>query len=858
MREHETPATLEECLERLARTPVLLVACDYDGTLSPIVDDPARARPVRESLVALRQLAELPRTEVAVISGRSLRDLADLTGAPPGVHLVGSHGSEFDADFARRLSEEQLALRDDVDRQLTAIATGVPGAEIERKPSSVAFHYRNADQQKADEALAAIEKGPAAREGVQVKRGKMVLELTVVSTNKGRALETIRHRVGATAAIFIGDDVTDEDAFAVLKGPDVGVKVGEGESLAEQRIGDTDDVARLLADLAEQRARWIEGSEATPIQHHSMLSDHRTVALVAPDARITWMCAPRIDSAAIFAELLGGPSAGYFAVGPADESEPLLQEYDSDTLTLSTRWRGLTVVDYLDCSDGRPMQRAGRCDLIRVLEGRGRARIEFCPRMDFGQIATRLRVRDDGLQVEGSIDPVVLRAPGVEWTVTDDGEHQCATAEVDLSRGPIVLELRCGMASLRPAALPEMQRRRQTARLFAAWAERLTLPELRPDLVLRSALAIKGLVHGPTGAIAAAATTSLPETMGGVRNWDYRYCWHRDAAMAAATLVRLGSHGEALRFLDWLLGVVDSCCESPDRLAPLYTVTGGELGPEAELSQLSGYGGSRPVRIGNAASRQVQLDVFGPVVDLVHVLMESGAPLSSEHWRLVEAMATAVEHRWREPDHGIWEVRTRTRQHVHTKVMCWLTLDRAAHISEVLLGRERGDFLDLRDEIEREIFQHGWNRQRECFIATYDGGAADAAVLSVGLCGLLSPDDPRFVSTVRAVEAELLERDGVYRYKYDDGLPGQEGVFNLCTSWLIEAYWLIGRHDDAARLFDAYCALAGHTGMLAEEHDVQTGRALGNVPQAYSHLGLINAALRLSGRLPPPGRVNGA
>ena len=840
---------LDEALANIARSPVLLVASDYDGTLAPIVADPSQARPDRESMVALRALSSLPQTHVAVVSGRALRDLAELTGAPDEVHLVGSHGSEFDPDFAERLAPDVRDLRERVAGQLEEIASRANGFSVEHKPASIAFHYRNADEGAAAEALGLIERGPASVEGVYTRKGKKVIELGVVSTSKGKALEALRHRAGASAALFLGDDLTDEDAFETLRGPDVGVKVGEGESVAPFRIGDTHDVARLLARLAELRSAWIAGADAVPITDHSALSDNRTIALVTPGARVTWFCAPRIDSPPVFAELVGGPSAGYFALRPAEgDHQPLVQEYRGETMTLRTRWREMDTTDYLDTSDGRTFQRAGRVDLIRVVRGKGRAVVEFAPRLDFGRTPTRLVVRESGLEVEGSIDPIVLRAPGVTWEIREEGAHEMAVGEVDLTNGPVTLELRFGTGSLREATLPEHARRVQTDKTFAQWAAELTLPEVRPDLVRRSALVLKSLCHGPTGAIAAAGTTSLPEHLGGVRNWDYRFCWPRDAALAATSLARLGSPREALRFLDWLLNVVDRC-DSPSRLAPIYTVTGAELGPEGEVGELSGYAGSRPVRVGNAAARQVQLDVFGPIVDLIAVLLERGAPLSSEHWRLVDAMVRAVSERWREPDHGIWEIRSRPMHHVHSKTMCWLTLDRAARISEELLGRTRDDLRVQADEIRQEVLQRGWNEDVGAFTATYEGDTPDAAVLLVGLSGLVDPTDDRFVRTVEAIERELLFGPTVYRYRYDDGLPGFEGGFHLCTCWLVQAYAKIGRHDHARDLFNAFVNLVGPTGMLSEEYGPKTRRALGNVPQAYSHLGLIDCALCLSGDL---------
>lgn len=836
---------LEKRLRELARVPVLLVASDYDGTLAPIVPDPNRAAPDREALVALKSLAALPQTHVAIISGRALRDLTKLTGSLDEIHLVGSHGSEFDLDFASALPADAVKLRKRIVRKLRSIAGSDNGFSIEEKPASVAFHFRKADAARAAEAVDKILSQVADYEGVFTRHGKKVIELGVVATDKGRALETIRHRVGASAALFVGDDKTDEDAFATLRGPDVGIKVGPGETAARHRLKDTREVARLLAQLCELRSAWIEGADAVPIDAHSMLSDQRTVALVTPDARISWFCAPRIDSQALFAELLGGPTTGFFSVRPGSARTPPRQRYQPDTMILETRWPKVTVTDYLDCSERRPHQRAGRTDLVRVVSGTGKVVVEFAPRIDFGRVATRLNVSDNGVEVLDSPDPVVLRAPGLKWSLVEEGPHQTAVAEVRLGADPLTLELRYGTATLRNPVIPEPVRRAQTEAHWKQWCRTLTLPDVARDLVKRSALVLKALCYGPTGAIAAAATTSLPEHIGGVRNWDYRYCWIRDAALSAAALVRLGSRGEAMHYLDWVLDVLDET-PSPERLRPLYTVTRQELGPEAEIAELRGYRASRPVRVGNSAAQQVQLDVFGPVVDLVALLFDHGAPLSAEHWRLVEAMVEAVQRRWQGPDHGIWEVRRPRRQHVHSKVMCWVTVDRAVRVAEQVFNRPRPEWNQLREEIAEDVLEKGWSKSMGAFTAAYGADELDASALHIGLSGLIEPRDDRFVSTVDAIHKHLREQMVVRRYLYDDGLPGIEGGFHLCTSWLIDSYLLVGRHDDARELFDHLTGLAGPTGLFSEEYNPSAREALGNHPQAFTHLGLVNNAMNLA------------
>ena len=840
---------LNEQLALLAQAPQLLVACDYDGTVAPLVDDPMAAEPNRDTVVALRTLAELPLTEVAVISGRSLRDLAALSRLPTEVHLVGSHGSEWDIGFGRELTDSQRDLRAQIKADLTDIASETPGARLETKPAAIAFHYREVEPAAADEAIARIEAGAAGRPGVRTQRSDKVIELLVIETDKGDALDALRHRVGATAVLFMGDSQADEGAFRTLRGPDVGVRVGIGDTSAPFRVADTEEVSHRLALLSDLRADWVAGAGAVPIEDHSLLSDQRTAALVTPGARITWLCAPRIDSAAVFAELVGGPAAGFFSVAPSDGTGPAEQRYVDDTLVLETRWPSLTVTDYLDVGEGRANRLAGRTDLIRTVSGRGRVRVEFAPRLDFGRYETRLRIRDDGLEVVGAADLMALRAPGVVWQLADDGRHHTAVAEVEIDDDPLVLEFRCGTASLKPSSTPPDDRRASTAEFWSGWAGGLRSTSVEPDLIERSALTLKALCYGPTGAIVAAPTTSLPETLGGVRNWDYRYCWLRDAALSAAALVRLGSHGEAMGYLDWVLRVLDQRSDDPSRLHPLYLVTGRHLPPEADIAELPGYAGSRPVRVGNAAERQVQLDVFGPIVDLIALLGDAGAPLSSEHWRLVQAMVEAVEERWEEPDHGIWEARRPPRHHVYSKTMCWVTVDRALEVADEFVDDDHTEWRELRSQIAADLLERGWNSDVGSFTAAYDGSDLDASALAVGLWGLLEPGDSRFERTVERVEANLRDGPTVYRYHYDDGLPGQEGGFHLMTSWLVDAYLLVGRVDDARSLFADLVARVGATGLLSEEYDPQTGRALGNHPQAYSHLGLINNALNLESAL---------
>ncbi|SDK48920.1 trehalose 6-phosphatase [Actinopolyspora mzabensis] len=844
------PAELRRTIVQLARTPRLLVACDYDGTLAPIVGDPSQAKPLPESVHAMRSLAALPTTTAAVISGRALRDLATLSRLPAEVHLVGSHGSEFDVGFVHELDPDTTHLRTQLQRGLQEITAGQPGVTLEAKPASVAVHVRRADPEVSERVFGAIRSGPATWEGVQVTEGKSVMELAVVETDKGNAFEALRHQVGCTGAIFLGDDVTDEKVFSKLHGPDLGIKVGEGDTLAHYRVPDTPGVATVLALLMEERRTWLYGEQAPAIERLSMLANERTVALLTPDARVTWMCHPGPDSAAVFADLLGGHGAGHFSVLPAQPQShpengngaprstlPLGQRYVPGTMTVETRWSRLLVTDYLEHGGD-----SHRTDLIRVISGSTRAVVEFAPRPEFGQVPVRMTAEAEGIRVHGTSEPMVLYSPSVKWQITSDGMHESAHTELTLSEdSPVVLELRCGTETLAGSDLAEPDRRSIANRYWSEWVKQLRLPKVETDLVVRSALTLRGLCNTDTGGIMAAATTSLPEEIGGVRNWDYRYCWLRDGAMSARALVSLGSTEEAEAFLDWLHRVMDTL-PGPERLHPLYSLAGGTLGPEAVIDSLPGYAGSRPVRVGNLADQQVQLDVFGPVVELATDLALAHGKLRDADWELVKGMAEAVTWRWFEPDHGIWEERDVPRHHVYSKVMCWVTIDRALKLAAHYDRPPEPGWAQLREQIAEDVLKNGWHPDVQAFTTAYEGSDLDAASLYVGLSGLIDPSDERFRATVTAIESELRSGSTVYRYRRDDGLPGHEGGFHLCATWLIEAYLLTGRRTEAEELFQQIVDNAGPTGLLSEEYDPIAERSLGNHPQAYSHLGLIRCA----------------
>lgn len=581
------------------------------------------------------------------------------------------------------------------------------------------------------------------------------------------------------------------------------------------------------------------------------MSDNRTIAIVEPDASISWMCIPRIDSAAIFAHLIDGDNkpthAGIFSITDVDGSMPR-QRYVGDTLVLQSEFPNFHVTDYLDVSRGRTKHQAGRSDLIRVIEGSGVVKVTFAPRLNFGRTVTRLEVKERGLVVKGGNDLVCLRAPAIAWSILEDGADHTAVTEFDLDAlgGSIKLEMRCGTANVSSDSMSEPERRSHTQAYWQKWVDKLTIPKFSTVDVRRSAVTLKALTHRPTGAIVAAGTMSLPEEIGGVRNWDYRYCWLRDAAFTCSVLVRLGSSSEAMAYLDWVLDVVESR-GGAERLNPLASVTGGHLAPEGVLEELSGYRGSKPVRINNAADSQVQLDVFGAIVDVIYQLARRGEPLATKHWNLVTELVEAVKLRWQEEDDGIWEVRSAPRNYTYTKLMCWVAVDRALFLSDYFTGEITDNWEELRDEIAEKINTKCYKEHLGAYTSAYDGEDIDAAVLGLGLWHFIDPNDPRFLGTIKAVEDTLMINNTVLRYTdIDDGLEGEEGGFNMLTLWLVECYLRTNRHEEAAKLFTIVRKNIGATGLLSEQVDTETGQALGNHPQAYSHLAYINAAIAIA------------
>ncbi|MFZ1363112.1 MAG: trehalose-phosphatase [Candidatus Nanopelagicales bacterium] len=830
-------------IRKVARTENLLVASDFDGTLAPIVSDPTAARALPGTNLILRNLAHLKNTSVALLSGRALRDLAAMTRLPQEIILVGSHGAEHELGAANNLGQELFELRQKITMQAQKTVASAPGAEVEHKPAGVAVHVRNATEEDSERVLAELHALYDNDPKVHQLDGKAVLELSVVSTNKGTALNKVRDDAGATATIFIGDDVTDETAFAVLGESDLGIKVGQGNSLAEHRVEDPTEVLNVLAALLEERRAWLDGVNATLIEDHTLLADGTDLALLTPKGSIAWLCHPNPDAPAIFAGLLGDDEAGHFTIRPIRDGRPLNQSYLGATMIVNTEWAGVTVTDYLDTSmrDVPGMEHELR--LIRVISGTTPVTITFAPRPQFGAVPVRLEPCDEGIRVDNIPDPLVLVAPGLEWDITYMGAHPTARATINPSDGDFVVELRAGTEDMSPSMLPEPQRRDNSREYWNQFAARLFQPRLKTWAVIRSALTLKALCHTPTGAVLAAATTSLPEWIGGIRNWDYRYCWLRDAAMTVEALALLGSTSEADSYIEWIQDIFTNAA-GPDRVHPLYALDGSQLGPEAVVEMLPGYAGSRPVRIGNAAQGQVQLDVFGPICSMLVTAAKARGAVTPTDIRLVSECVEAVERRWEEADHGIWEIRDEPRKHVHSRVMCWVAVTKAIELLE-MGGHDADQWYELANTIRDDVLANGWDEELGTFVSAYGRKDVDAACLAVITSGMVDGLDPKATGTIAAVEASLRDGPTVYRYRHDDGLPGTEGGMHICTSWLIEAYIAGGKIDTAENLFRQMISCRGGTGLLSEMYNVSDERGLGNHPQAYSHIGVIRTAIML-------------
>ncbi|MEF9882169.1 glycoside hydrolase family 15 protein [Streptomyces sp. P9-A4] len=585
------------------------------------------------------------------------------------------------------------------------------------------------------------------------------------------------------------------------------------------------------------------------IDDYALIGDLQTAALVGRDGSVDWLCLPRFDSAACFAAILGNEDNGHWRIAPKGATTCTTRRYAEDSLILETYWETRTgtvkVIDFMPQRDRAP-------DLMRIVEGvSGTVEMSAVLRLrfDYGSIVPWMR-RSDGHRVAvAGPDAVWLRSepPVKTWG------HQFSTcSSFTVAAGEKVAFVLTWHPSheQRPELVDPHEALEQSLADWRDWAGRCTYRGPYRDAVLRSLITLKALTYAPTGGIVAAPTTSLPEDIGGVRNWDYRACWLRDSSLTLGALLASGYVEEAAAWRDWLLR---SVAGDPADLQIMYGPAGERRLPETTLPWLRGYGDSAPVRTGNAAVDQFQLDVYGEVMDSLHLAREAGIPPVRHAWNLQLSLLGFLESTWREPDEGLWEVRGPRRHFIHSKVMAWVAADRAVRTLEAdpSLPGDVARWRTMRDEIHAQVCSRGYDPARNTFTQSYGSLELDAATLLIPRVGFLPPDDPRVVGTVDAVRAELLHGGYVRRYSTDsgaiDGLPGQEGTFLVCSFWLADALRLTGRTEEARELFERLVALANDVGLLAEEYDPVAERQLGNFPQAFSHIGLVGTALALAG-----------
>jgi GH15 family glucan-1,4-alpha-glucosidase len=595
--------------------------------------------------------------------------------------------------------------------------------------------------------------------------------------------------------------------------------------------------------------------DAAPrIEDYGLIGDCETAALVGRDGSIDWLCWPRFDSPACFAALLGTSENGRWQIAPAAEHTHS-RRYRPRTLILETRFEtadgAVTLIDFMpprdDCTD-----------IVRIVVGeRGRVamKMEFVLRYDYGRVIPWVsRLLDGTLRGIGGPDMTILRTP-----VPMRGENMHTVAEFEVAEGEKIPFVLTYSASHRPLpATPDPEGAlAETETFWRTWSSRYEPASLDGKVVLpdhwhqasaRSLITLKALTYAPTGGIVAAPTTSLPEWLGSSRNWDYRYCWLRDSALTLFALMNAGYYDEAASWRDWL---VRALAGSPDQMQIMYGIAGERRLQEWDVTWLPGFAGSKPVRVGNAAAAQMQLDVYGEMMSCLHQARMGGLPESREAWGIQVAMLARLEEIWREPDFGIWEVRGPARHFTFSKLMVWLAFDRGIKSAETfeLDNCPLEKWRALRDEVRSDILAHGWNEEVGAFTQSYGDTALDASLLLLPMLGFLEHDDPRVRRTIEAIERDLLIEGLVQRYhttKVDDGLPPGEGTFLACSFWLVEALVLIDRLADAEALFEHLLTLRNDLGLLAEEYDPIGKRQLGNFPQAFSHVALVNAAHRLA------------
>jgi GH15 family glucan-1,4-alpha-glucosidase len=587
------------------------------------------------------------------------------------------------------------------------------------------------------------------------------------------------------------------------------------------------------------------------IEDYGYIGDLQTGALVGIDGSIDWLCLPRFDSDACFAALLGTKENGRWQIAPLDAARTVRRRYREETLVLETEFETAAgAVRLIDCMPPAD----GRHDVVRIVEGlRGDVQMALTLfiRFDYGLTVPWVQRADGGIKAIAGPNALILRTD-----VNTHGKDLSTCAEFTICAGKRLSFVLTWFRSHEPEPEPidAFASVKNTERFWRDWCSRCTYQGEWREAVMRSLITLKALTFEPTGGIVAAATTSLPEHLGGVRNWDYRYCWLRDATFTLYSLMEAGYRDEASAWSDWLLRAVAG---NPAQLQMLYGVAGERRVPEWELPHLVGYEGSRPVRIGNAAAEQFQLDVYGEVIDAMHLKRQVGLASSEDSWAVQRHMVDFVAEHWTEPDEGIWEIRGPRRHFTHSKVMAWVALDRAIKSAETFsLSGDVQRWVAVRDEVHAEVCARGYHEGRGVFTQYYGSEQLDASLLMMPLVGFLPASDPRIVRTVLAIRDELTIDGLVNRYHPErseklDGLPPGEGTFLPCSFWLVDCLVLLGRREEAHALFERLLALRTPLGLLAEEYDCGTKRLLGNFPQAFSHVALINSAQNLSRQAHP-------
>jgi len=588
-----------------------------------------------------------------------------------------------------------------------------------------------------------------------------------------------------------------------------------------------------------------ECSLSTPIEDYAMIGDCHTAALVSKNGSIDWLCLPHFDSPACFAALLGKEENGRWAISPADEVRSVRRCYRDGSLILETTFETESgSVTLIDCM----VPRTQMPELVRVVvgvKGKVRMKMEVILRFDYGSVVPWVRKMDHGISAIAGPDMVRLGSD-----VALHGENMKTEAEFTVSEGQrISFDLTWFPSNERePQPVDIRAAVKKTENWWRNWSDRCTYKGKWRDAVMRSLIILKGLTFLPTGGIVAAPTTSLPEHLGGVRNWDYRFCWVRDASLTLQSLLHAGYLDEAREWREWLLRAVAG---SPSELNILYGLHGERRLTELELPWLQGYEKSAPVRTGNAAYKQYQLDIFGEVAETLYQAREAGlGPAMHSRHEIAIAMLEFLETGWEKPDEGIWEVRGPRRDFVHSKMMAWVAVDRLTKSAEK--GRFDIDiprWKKLRDTIHEQVCRKGFDPELNSFVQYYGGKHLDAAILMMAVVGFLPPRDPRVLGTVKAIETHLMKNGFVERYTQDssvDGMPHGEGTFLPCSFWLADNYQLQGRDDDAVRMFERLLEVRNDVGLLSEEYDPVAKRQLGNFPQAFSHVGLVNTAFHLT------------